>query len=100
MKRFNSNKVRALGNLQSQSDLQKRYNRRVRGIMKPFSAAVGPVEMVKPKERDFLTCVRADWSPPKIRGANGTRISPAKRAAIQARQVARAAFFAELGREG
>lgn len=89
-------KSRATGNLQSLSEIQKRYNRRAKGIVKPFSAAIGPVETDKPKERDFLVCMRADFKPARIRGRNGCRLSDAKRAELTAHHAAREAFFASL----
>lgn len=89
-------KSRATGNLQSQSERQKQYNRRVKGIQKPFASTVGPIEIKPPKDRDFNAPMRADYKPPRLRGRSGSRLSPAKRAMVELRRDARAAFFASL----
>lgn len=96
MKRFNSSKVRMSNYLQPASEAQKRYIRRLNGIQMPRAAAVGPKPIDKPKDRDFLTCVKSDYKPPRLRGRSGTRLSDAKRAMVELRRDARAAFFASL----
>lgn len=92
MRRFNSSKVKALGNLAPITERQKRFARQQRGMVQPFSAAVGPAISVKPKERDFLCPVKPDWAPKR----KGKRLSDAKRALVEAKRDARAAFFASL----
>lgn len=98
MKRFNPWKVRPLGNLQPDSEKQKKYLRKARGIRKPF-ALDGEEPEVK-KVREFNGPMRADWKPAKRRGANCCRLGDEKRAAIaaarEAHGAARAAFFASL----
>lgn len=82
--------------MQPLSEAQKRHNRRVRGVVMRRSSAVGPVEIQKPKARDFLTCVKSDYVPAKPRGRSGCRMSPAKRALVMAKRSAREAFFATI----
>lgn len=98
MKRFNSSKVRPLGNLQPVSEKQKKYLRKVRGIRKPF-ALDGEQPEVK-KVREFNGPVKADWKPARRRGANCCRLSDAKRVAIAAARAAhenaREEFFRSL----
>lgn len=96
MKRFNASKVRALGNLQSLSETQKRALRRERGLKQRWS-----LDTVRPSDvktvREYLAPVKADFVPAKPRGRSGTRLSPEKRAMVAAKSVARREFFASLG---
>lgn len=80
--------------VQPLSEKQKRHIRRVKGIMKPFSANPGlhPVKRV----REFNGDLRADFVPCKIRGRSGVRMSHEKRALVLQRAFDRAAFFAAL----
>ena len=94
MKRFNSNKVRALGNLQSKSEKQKAYSRRLNGIKVRFSLDKEPPAIKK--SRDYLCPVRADYVAPKPRGRSHVRMSHEKRLAILERHEAREKFFASL----
>jgi len=75
---------------------QKRYLRKLKGIKAPWSVDK-PVTNAKPKAREFLTCVREDYQPPKLRGRSGTRLSPEKRAMVKSRLADRREFFAALG---
>jgi|SRR6478609_2835040 len=97
MKRFDASKVRPSSYLQPTSEKAKRYHRKMSGIVAPMSTAVGPRPDDKPKDREFLLPRRSDYKPPRLRGASGTRLSPAKRAMVELRQDKRRAFFAELG---
>lgn len=95
MKRFNPNKVKSLGNLVPLNDKQKARLRAANGVKSRWSVDQDrPAD--KPKEREFLTHVRADYKPPRLRGASGTRLSPEKRAMVERRRADRAAFFASL----
>lgn len=96
MKRFDASKVKMSTHLVPSSDKQKARARAANGIQMPFARTVGPIEIKPPKDRDFLAPMRADYKPPKLRGASGTRLSPAKRAMVELRRDARAAFFASL----
>lgn len=96
MRRFNSSKVKALGNLVPLNDKQKARLRSANGVKVRWAVDAAPSGDSKPKERDFLTCVRSDYKPPRVRGASGTRLSEAKRAMVQDRNAKRAAFFASL----
>ena len=95
MRRFNSNKVKALGNLVPLNDKQKARLRSANGVKVRWSIDA-PAPDNKPKERDFLTAVREDYRPPRLRGRSGTRLSPEKRALVEKRRADRAAFFASL----
>jgi hypothetical protein len=97
MKRFNAQTVRPSSHLQPTSEKAKRYHRKVNGIVQFRSAAVGPKPDDKPKDREFYLPRREDYKPPRLRGASGTRLSPAKRSMVELRTQNRKAFFAELG---
>lgn len=95
MKRFNASKVRALGNLQPKSEKQKAFARRSNGIKVRWSKDHDAVN-TKPKERDFLTIVKADFVPRKPRGRSGCRLNDATRARLMQRVSLREAFFASI----
>lgn len=95
MKRFNSSKVRALGNLQPKSEKEKAFARRSNGIKSRWSVDAMVSSEVK-REREFLAPMKADYKPPRLRGRSGTRLSPAKRALVEARLAARKEFFDSL----
>lgn len=97
MKRFNASKVRALGNLQPQSEKQKAFNRRANGIMVRWSQDRDPPAMKK--SREFVAPTKPDYVPRKPRGRSGCRLSDAVRAKLNERHAAREAFFASLGAE-
>jgi hypothetical protein len=98
MKRFNSSKVRMLGNLQPISEKQKKFLRKARGISKPFASDAEPHEVVK--VREFNGPMKPDWKPARRRGANCCRLDNTKRVAMVVAQAAhtaaREAFFEEL----
>lgn len=94
MKRFNPWKVRPLGNLQSKSEKEKKFARRLNGIKVRFSLDT-PAPEIK-KTRDYLAPVKAGFVPAKPRGKSGCRLSPAKRAMVEMRHEARGRFFASL----
>lgn len=96
MKRFNASKVKASTHLLPLSDKQKARARAAKGIQMPFARGVGPAVVAPPKDRDFLAPTRADYKPPRLRGRSGSRLSPEKRAMVELRRDARAAFFASL----
>ena len=77
------------------TEREKAYLRRVKGIVKPHSASVGPKPSDKPKEREHLAPIKAGFRPAK-RGS-GCRMSASVRAMVEQRNEARRAFFAELG---
>lgn len=74
---------------------QKRYRRKALGIKKPFSKDLDTDQTVK-RSRDFMVCMRLDWTPAKPRGRSGTRLSHEKRLLILARHEAREIFFASI----
>ena len=96
MKRFNSSKVRALGNLQSKTEKQKAYTRRVNGIKVRWSQDRDPPAMKK--SRDFKAPVKADFIPVNVKrkGRNGCRMSAEARAKLAAHHAAREAFFGSV----
>jgi len=78
------------------TEREKAYLRRVKGIVQPHSAAVGPKPSDKPNnEREYLAPVKVGFRPAK-RGS-GCRMSASVRAMVEQRNEARRAFFAELG---
>jgi hypothetical protein len=85
-----------MGNLQSMSAKQKAHARRSNGIKMRWSVDETKASD-KPKEREFLLPRRENYKPPRLRGASGSRLAPAKRAMVEARTQNRKAFFAELG---
>lgn len=87
---------KSMGNLQPLSEAQKRANRRLNGTQMPFASAVGPVEIVKPKERDYIAPTKPGFIPAKPRGRSGSRLNPAHRAMVERKAAMRAAFFASL----
>lgn len=95
MRRFNSSKVRALGNLQPLSEKQKAHLRRVNGIKVQWSQDRDPPPVKK--VREFDAPVKPGFVPAKPRGRSGCRMSAAKRAMVLDRAVRRAEFFASLG---
>lgn len=97
MRRFNSSKVKALGNLSPTTERQKRFLRKAHGIVQPFSAAVGPVVSDKPKERDYLCPMKPGFVPRKPRGRSHVVMGAEARSALTARAKLREAFFASLG---
>lgn len=96
MKRFNSDKVPMSHHLVPLSDKQKARNRSARGIKKLWASDIERSNAVK-ADRPFITEVRADYKPPRLRGNSGTRLSPEKRAMVELRRSGRAEFFASLG---
>jgi hypothetical protein len=85
-----------MGNLQAFSEAQKRASRRAKGIQMPFARAIGPIEIVKPKnDREYRAPVKAGFIPAKPRGRGGCRMNNAHRKMAAARHAAREAFFAE-----
>lgn len=103
MKRFNSNKVRALGNLQSKTELQKRRDRAAKGVKKLFSvdgyddrnkSLKTPSE--QSVERKWLAPRKLGYVPAKPRGRSGTRLNAETREYLVAQSLAREAFFAGL----
>lgn len=79
------------------TEREKAYLRRSKGIVLPHSAAVGPKPLDVPKEREYLTAVRADYvAPRKRRDGSGSRLSPVIRAMVQRKREANANFHAEL----
>lgn len=96
MKRFDSSKVRSSHHLVPLSDKQKVFRRRQLGIKSRFASDVAPSNGPK-ADREFITAVKSDYKPPRLRGRSGTRLSPEKRAMVERRRGDRAAFFASLG---
>lgn len=96
MRRFNSSKVKALGNLAPITERQKRYLRKQRGIVQPFSAATGPAVSDKPKERDYLCPMKPGFVPRKPRGRSHVLMGAEARTQLAARAKLREAFFASL----
>ena len=95
MKRFNPNKVRALGNLQTKTDAEKRAIKRLNGTRDRWSmdTPAHPVKAV----REYLAPVDPSYRPPRLRGRSGTRLSHEKRAMVLDKAYRRAAFFASIG---
>lgn len=84
--------------MQSLTERQKQYIRRLKGIKKPFSLDTAPAPIKK--VREFNAPMVQGFIPCKPRGRSHIRLSHEKRSAILAaafaRHAARQAFFAEL----
>lgn len=91
MKRFNSNKVRALGNLIPLTASQKAANKR------EFLKAQRPV--TKPSDDPkFIAPYAIKLGKRTRQGFNGCKLNPVVRAEIERRRALNAAFHAELRR--
>jgi hypothetical protein len=72
--------------------------KRAKGIKAPHSSASTLSNEPKFKAtRDFTAPTREGFIPAKPRGKSGTRLSPEKRAMIEARKNNRREFFASIG---
>jgi hypothetical protein len=102
MKRFNSNTVKPSSILTPSCEKQKAFLRRQAGIKSRFAVDldVKAFDPLKAAQARKPAPLRADFVPAKKRGNNGCRLSPEKRAMVQARAGARHAFFAGLGSAG
>ncbi len=93
MKRFNASKVRALGNLQSKSEREKSYAKRVyRAQLDAVKFAT--VDRAERADKSKPLPRRDDYKPAKVRGRSGTRLDPAVRELVAKRNAAREVFFA------
>lgn len=75
---------------------EKRYLRRKNGIVQPHSAAIGPAPVSKPSDDPKFTAPYSIKKISKRRKFNGCRLNDETRALIEARKMAREAFFAGL----
>ncbi len=73
----------------------KARRRSALGIKKPF-AVDNPTPPIK-KVREYRETIAVQVGRPNRRGFNGCKLSPAKRAIIEARKAGRAAFFKSIG---
>ena len=92
MKRFDSNKVRCLGNLVPLSDKQKAVN--LREFKKEQRPATKPSDDPK-----FLAPYTIKFGRRTKRGFNGCKLDPAIRASIARKRELNQAFHAALKRE-
>ncbi len=78
------------------TEAEKRYLRRSKGVVQPFSAAVGPVVAIKPSDDPKFLAPYTVKKISKRRRFNGCRLSDEVRAAVELRRKANEAFHAEL----
>lgn len=90
MKRFDSSKVRMLGNLIPLSDKQKAAN--LREFKKEQRVDTGPNE----NHTTFLAPYTIKFGRRTKRGFNGCKLDPRIRAIVEAKRQANANFHAEL----
>jgi hypothetical protein len=80
------------------TEKQKQVLRRLNGTRQRW-ALDKPTPAIK-KTRDYLSVVKSDYVPPRLRGQSGTRLSASKRAMVQTRLGLRRAFFESFGTGG